>query len=75
MATIFKLKSFEPRNTTTTADKPARTGVSACEIIFFPGVRYERWEPIDSPVLATPAETPKPAPKARAKKRKLEMAD
>lgn len=43
-------------------------GISA-EIVFFPGVRYERWE--DQPPMPAPAK-----PQKRAKRRdKLELDD
>ena len=41
--------------------------VEKCEVILFPGVRYERWAEAPS--------QPKPTKKPRAKKRALEMAD
>jgi hypothetical protein len=65
MAIIFEFKNTDP---------PSREAQprqqSACEIILFPGVRYERW-----------VETPPPEPantqvrKRRSKKRVAEMAD
>ena len=67
MATIVNFKPADP----TVARNDARAQNLACEIILFPGVRYERW--VDAP--ETPAKSSVVARKPRAKKRKLEMAD
>ena len=67
MATIV---NFKPADSSSHRETVRRES-SACEIILFPGVRYERW-------AETHAETPKTTTsgkKPRAKKRKLEMAD
>ncbi len=66
MATIFELKAA---NTAPRGGTERRTD-GACEIILFPGVRYERWtEPAAAPKAAAPMR------KARNRKRELEMAD
>jgi hypothetical protein len=72
MATIF---NFKP------VDQPVRSAERqpadrTCEIILFPGVRYERWADVPPPSLEK-AEPQKALPtrKPRAKKRALEMAD
>ena len=58
MASILK---FVARNRT----QPERSGATAgqCEIVIFPGVRYERWQD---------EETPKPTP--RPKRRRTRRA-
>jgi hypothetical protein len=61
MATIHVLKpTSEPR---TAAPPPNRSA----EIIFFPGVRYERWE-------ATPIVTLKPKKKRRSRVKRDRMS-
>ena len=67
MATIFNFRPAEP----TVRDHPVRAHSGSCEIILFPGVRYERWEDTQ---LQQPAKAEAPK-KSRAKKRALEMAD
>jgi hypothetical protein len=67
MATIFNFKA---------ADTSTRRGDSAaqnaqCEIILFPGVRYERWADAPPP---EPQKLSEPK-RSRAKKRVAEMAD
>ena len=67
MATIVNFKPADP--------SLQRDGVRAqniaCEIILFPGVRYERWDDAAEASAKTSIAPKKP----RAKKRKLEMAD
>ena len=67
MATIVNFKPADP----SLACDDVRAQNMACEIILFPGVRYERW--VDTP--EAPAKSSVVARKPRAKKRKLEMAD
>ena len=67
MATIVNFKPADP----TVARDHARAQNMACEIILFPGVRYERW--VDIPEASVKKSSV--ARKSRAKKRKLEMAD
>jgi hypothetical protein len=65
MAIIFEFKNTDP---------PARgiqqRAQAECEIILFPGVRYERW--VDAPPTAPASTQPR---KRRAKKAASEMAD
>jgi hypothetical protein len=70
MAIIFDFKPADPP----ARDAQPRSASTSCEVILFPGVRYERWDV-----------TPPPAPiadpsggqsrKRRTKKRISEMAD
>ena len=48
---------------------PARAGHAGCEIILFPGVRYERWADAPPPAQKSAAALRK----SRAKKRELEL--
>lgn len=66
MATIFYL------NTTDAGSRVVRSEASvACEIILFPGVRYERW--VDQQPV--PAQRESAQKKPRMKKRRMELAD
>lgn len=67
MATIYYLKNLDGP----ARDERAAAATKACEIILFPGVRYERW--VDAP--QPQAEKLPAARKSRTKKRELEMAD
>ena len=67
MATIYSFRPAGPA----VRDETIRAQSAPCEIILFPGVRYERWEDT-APPQPKKAEAPK---KSRAKKRELEMAD
>jgi hypothetical protein len=55
MATILDFKPVQAGRTT-----PSRAAHSSAELIFFPGIRYERHEP-------------EPAPERERKKRRHEM--
>ena len=61
MATILNFKPTEAAS----RGEPAAAAIRTCEIIIFPGIRYERWDET-SPSAPQPVETRK---KARAKKR------
>jgi len=67
MATIF---NFRPAHTPSRHADEARQD-AACEVILFPGVRYERWDVTPAPQV----EKPRTAKKPRAKKRQCELAD
>jgi hypothetical protein len=67
MATIFNFKPAGQPARSAEGQRPDRV----CEIILFPGVRYERWADVPPPALQKAMPTRKP----RAKKRALEMAD
>jgi len=66
MATIFNFRAAAPSS----GPVPQRDESAPCEIIIFPGVRYERWE--ETVPLEQQAS---PGRKSRAKKRELELAD
>jgi hypothetical protein len=70
MAIIFDFKQMEPP----TRDAQSRPAGATCEIILFPGVRYERWgtAPPPEPIAET---TSTQTRKRRPKKRVAEMAD
>jgi hypothetical protein len=67
MANIFNFKPADIAPRPEVADKPA----TVCEVILFPGVRYERWDVTPAPKLGK-AQTAK---KPRAKKRECELVD
>jgi hypothetical protein len=67
MATIF---NFKPAGQSARSVQ-GRPPQKVCEIILFPGVRYERWADVPPPEPQKVMPTRKP----RAKKRALEMAD
>jgi hypothetical protein len=67
MAIIFDFKPSESSARATLA----RSVNAACEVILFPGVRYERWD-VTPPPQANAEVQPR---KRRAKKRAVEMAD
>lgn len=67
MADIVTFKPSE----TSARDVCAEERQQKCEIILFPGVRYERWGAEVSP---SPRLAPK-SRKSRTKRRELEMAD
>jgi hypothetical protein len=70
MAIIFELKNLEPQ----VRDAYKRPAGATCEIILFPGVRYERWDVTPPPAVAEDAPGSHPR-KRRAKKRVAVMAD
>ncbi len=72
MAIIFDFKAIDSSART----PQARPGDTKCQVILFPGVRYERWE---TPQLV-PSEQVNQSERAqprkrRAKKRALQMAE
>ncbi len=67
MATIFNFKPVELPVRSAQGQPADRI----CEIILFPGVRYERWADVPPPQ----PQKAMPARKPRAKKRALELAD
>lgn len=67
MATIF---NFKPAAQSVRSSQ-SRPSDGMCEIILFPGVRYERWADVPPPEQQK-VSLPR---KSRPKKRALEMAD
>ena len=67
MATILEF----PQSDSSSRGSASHCGSATCEIIIFPGIRYERWED-----HAPQPEEAAPRKKARAKKRdRMELPD